>query len=93
MMMKNNTDQIFDEMTFPGHTGVIACMGPEGDFKQFWNKLRLDQVEAARTFFNAFVKDKKYTAYEMDERGNGKLAREFNPEAKNVVLRPQMRGG
>ena len=86
-----------DDITFgevPQGRNAMAEMGERGDTKLTWDPLRPDEVQAAKLHFEYLTKEKKYAAFKMEVSGErGEMIREFDPEAKRIVLVPQMQGG
>lgn len=90
--IRTSLDTTFGEVP-PGH-GAMAVMGKEGDTKYIWDKTKPDEVEVARSTFNSFVKDKKYLAFKVNDKGDkGEQVKEFDPNHERYIFAPQMVGG
>jgi hypothetical protein len=71
----------------------MAQMGKEGDIKTIWDPANPDEVVAARKQFKGWLK-KGGTAFSVDEGGDkGNQMHEFDPNARRVILVPQIAGG
>lgn len=74
-------------------TGEISIMNSSGDTKQFWNKSKWDEVEAAKATFDLY-KGKKFKAFRMNETGDiGEPMDEFDPSAGSILFLVPMAGG
>jgi hypothetical protein len=74
--------------------GSLAVLNHEGDTTISWAADRPEEVDAARRTWNALVRDKGYTAFEVDDEGqSGERIREFSPSIGRVLLIPPMQGG
>jgi hypothetical protein len=67
--------------------------GRHGDLETPWARGDATALQTAETRFDEMVK-KGYLAFDVEPGTNqGEQIRRFNPEAKEIVLVPQMRGG
>jgi hypothetical protein len=72
---------------------VLKVLDETGDTRITWNPRVRAEVDAARAHFNA-MKEKRYLAYRVgDDDGRGEVIREFDPEAREIIMHPQMQGG
>jgi hypothetical protein len=73
---------------------VMSVMGIEGDVKTIWNPSKPVEVEAAREQFDG-LKKKGYLAYRVDVLGDktGEVLRDFDSNAKALIMVPPMQGG
>ena len=86
---------LVEELIIPeGKTGILACMGKEGDIKVTWDHTSKDEVDAARAQFDS-LKKKGYIAYKVEgpKGEKGEVLKEFDPHASRIILAPPMRGG
>jgi len=75
----------------PAH--VMSTLGPEGDVKKIWDPTKPDEVEDAKRSFNDLRK-KGYLAFSVNAEGDkGEQLNEFDPNAKSMIMVPQMQGG
>jgi hypothetical protein len=73
--------------------GEMSILGRTGDTKIIWNPENEAEVEAAREHFNA-LRAKHMLAFSVKRNGDkGEQITEFDPEAKSIILAPQIRGG
>jgi hypothetical protein len=73
--------------------GYMDIMDPTGHTKHIWDANNEDEVEAARTIYDA-LKDKGYRAFHVKKDGKeGHLMDEFDPDAEKMILTPQLKGG
>lgn len=64
-----------------------------GDLKVIWDKDNADEVEAARSQFDALLK-KNFIAYTVDAKGEkGKAIRKFDANAEKIILISEIIGG
>lgn len=64
-----------------------------GDLKVIWDRLKKDEVEAARNQFDAMIK-KGYLAFSVKKDGEkGKVVKEFDEDAEMLILSPRLQGG
>jgi len=64
-----------------------------GDLKVIWDKDNADEVEAARSQFDALLK-KNFIAYTVDAKGEkGKITKKFDVSAEKIILIPEIMGG
>lgn len=64
-----------------------------GDMKINWDSSKKDEVSGAREQFESFKK-KGYIAYSVKkDGGQGKLMKEFDPDAELVIMSPAIMGG
>lgn len=90
--IRTTLDSTFGEV--PAGHGAMAVMGKEGDTKYIWDKNNAAEVDVARTTFNGFVKDKKYLAFKVNDKGDkGEQVREFDPNHERYIFAPPMVGG
>jgi len=90
--IRTTLDSTFGEV--PAGHGAMAVMGKEGDTKYIWDKNVPAEVEVARSTFNGFVKDKKYLAFKVNDKGDkGEQVRDFDPNHERYIFAPPMVGG
>lgn len=71
----------------------IRVMDANGDTRIEWTPGNAAEEKAARTMYNT-LKAKQYLAYRVnDDGGNGEVLRDFDPEAAEIIMRPQLVGG
>lgn len=82
------------EITVPEGHGLMHELNPTGDTRVMWDKGNKDEVDAARTQFNALRK-KGFMAYRAEgkEGARGEVISEFDPEAERIILVKQLVGG
>jgi len=74
--------------------GAFAVMGIEGDSKHIWDKNNQAEIEAAKVLFNTLVKEKKYLAFKVNDKGDkGEQVREFDPKEERYIFSPPLCGG
>jgi hypothetical protein len=74
--------------------GEMAVMGRMGDLKVIWDRMRQEEVQAARKQFDEMRKQ-GYLAFSVKGKDGEKGAQitEFDPDAERIILAPPMRGG
>lgn len=73
--------------------GEMRQMGLEGDTRVEWDPSMRHEVEAARQNFDKLI-SKGYYAYRVSSSGErGEMIREFDPNARKIIMAPQMAGG
>lgn len=72
--------------------GVLRVLNHTGDVETKWSEDNPRALEKARTTFEEMI-GKGYLAFDIDKQGNGEQIRKFKPEATEVILTPQLRGG
>ena len=79
----------------PPGTSFFAVMGREGDTKYMWDKNVPEEVEAAKSQFNHFVKKLKYLAFKVvgNDGTKGDQVKEFDPNHERSIFAPVMVGG
>lgn len=71
----------------------MQVMDPTGHTTVKWDPKKSDDVEVARTTFDA-MKAKGYNAFHVRMRGSpGERMTSFDPTAKSMILIPQLVGG
>lgn len=76
------------------YTGVIREMNQAGDTQTRWHNRIPEQVDAARTTFNRLTQHYQFSAFRVAEPGGkSELIREFDPNAVEIVMVPQIVGG
>jgi len=71
----------------------MALLDGTGDTKVIWDPKNADEVDAAKTQFNALRK-KGFIAYTVNKKGDkGEIIREFDPDAEKIILSPPLAGG
>lgn len=75
----------------PTHTGTMHTLNESGDTRISWDASQPTEVDAARLSFNALTKNGKYTAFRGGRNGSRMDA--FDPNAKEILLVPQIAGG
>lgn len=71
----------------------MQVMDPTGHTTVSWNPKNDNEVEAARKVFKKMTK-KGYSAFRTGFAGRkGERLNEFDPDAKNLILIPQLVGG
>lgn len=71
----------------------MAQMSKEGDIKTIWDPANPDEVIVARDQFKSWV-EKGGAAFSVDDDGEkGEVMREFDPQARRVILVPAIAGG
>jgi len=71
----------------------MMILDQTGDTKTVWDANNPDEVEVARTQFNA-LKKKGYLAYAVKKGGErGARMDTFDPAAESMILAPAMAGG
>lgn len=74
-------------------TNTLSVLNTEGDLKVAWDTDNEQQIDVARAAFES-AREQGYAAYRTDGNGgSGEQIREFDPEARTIVMRPQMVGG
>lgn len=74
--------------------GEMRTLGRRGDWKLEWNPKNKLEVEQMRKTFDHNVKDKGFSAFKLDEKGNaGEQITRFDENAERIVLVPPMAGG
>lgn len=74
--------------------GEMAVMNETGDTKTIWDSSNADEVEAARTQFDFFVKKKKYAAFTVGADGEKSAQiREFDPNLGKIIFVKPVVGG
>lgn len=68
----------------------LTVLNRQGDFSTDFTE---EEHAEAQKRFEELVGTKGYFAYDVDEKGDSKIAKNFNPKAKEVVLVPRMVGG
>lgn len=72
----------------------VRVIDGDGDSRFTWNPNVPAEVEEARKHFNELKTTHRYLAYTVNEDGTpGEVMSEFDPNAKAVVMRPQLVGG
>jgi hypothetical protein len=73
--------------------GLLRVLGKSGDKEIPWNLEDREQLDDARSVFEALLRE-GYQAYSLEENGrSGEFLRRFKPEAHEIVLAPRFRGG
>ena len=71
----------------------LRIMDHTGDVTLTWNPRNAGEVETARRAFSSRKAD-GYLAYKLRESGaKGEVIHTFDPEARSIVMTPQMQGG
>lgn len=71
----------------------LVVIDQTGDTKIIWDSTKKDEVDSAKTQFDA-LKKKGYMAYSVKKNGDkGELLHEFDAEAEKIILAPRMVGG
>jgi len=74
-------------------TNDLKVLDHTGDTQIRWNPSNRDETQAAREHFDS-MKAKGYLAYALDADGaRGEVIRKFDPQARSIVMTPQMQGG
>jgi hypothetical protein len=74
-------------------TGEMAVMDRSGDLKVMWDSDKEDEVDAARSQFDALLK-KGYAAFKVDKKGGqGEQIKKFDPTAEKLIMVPALAGG
>lgn len=72
---------------------TLAALDPTGHVQESWDPANADEVAHARSTFDLF-RGKGYLAYRVTGAGGqGEQLREFDPQAREIVLTPALRGG
>lgn len=72
---------------------VLKVLDHTGDSRLEWNPRNRDEVDAARAHFDT-MKAKGYLAYRVDENNEaGEVIKQFDPNAREIIMSPQMVGG
>ena len=72
---------------------TLFIMDGTGDTRITWDPTNATEVEMAREAFEK-AKENRYLAYTTDRAGNkGEVIRDFDPEAGDIVMSPQLVGG
>lgn len=73
--------------------GEMRTLNESGDTKVIWDPSNDDEVDAAKSQFNA-LKKKGFTAYSVKKGGEkNKAITEFDPEAGMIIMVPKIVGG
>ena len=72
----------------------LRVMDPKaGDIKTTWDPENDDEVDAAEEQFDK-MKAKGFTAYRVDKKGEpAELMREFDADARAIIMAPPVAGG
>jgi len=73
-----------------GNVSKLTVLSAAGDFSKDFTPEAYTEAEET---FKELVGSKGYFAYDVDETGQAKITRDFNPNAQEVVLVPRMVGG
>lgn len=72
---------------------VLKVLDHTGDSRLEWNPRNADEVAAAHAHFDT-MKAKGYLAYKVAANNEaGELLRKFDPDAREIIMSPQMVGG
>ena len=74
---------------------TLHIMSGEGDTRLMWDPRNADEVDTARTAFNA-AKEKGMLAYSVDPNSGektGTVIRDFDPQQGKIIMAPQLVGG
>ena len=72
---------------------VLVIPNEDGDLRIEWSAADEAQIQVARDAFDKGI-EQGMTAYQIAPGGErGSLIREFDPEARRILLAPQMVGG
>lgn len=71
--------------------GILRRMGKQGDVPTKWELNDEGSIQVARERFDDAMKN-RMLAFDMDE-GEGSRIKEFDPNAREIVLIPQIAGG
>jgi hypothetical protein len=73
--------------------GTLHVIDATGDTQTVWDSTVAEDVETVRGIFEA-TKEQGHLAYTVDEGGaTGEVIRDFDPEAHQIVMTPQLVGG
>jgi len=76
------------------HAVHFAVMDRTGDTKHIWDRRKTEQVDAARSLFTTLVRDKKYLAFKVNDKGDrGEQVKEFDSNEERYIFVPPMVGG
>jgi hypothetical protein len=93
-MMASMTELLSDEV--PAGKGVMSYLTQEdGDLKVTWDRENPEDVRHARRTFDD-LKARGYLAYRVEPRGREPervQVRQFDPDDRQLVLVPPLRGG
>lgn len=71
----------------------LNIMNETGHIQQIWDPANPDEVANAREQFEKWRK-KGYVAYRVQQGGDaGEIMREFDPQARAIIMRPPVVGG
>jgi hypothetical protein len=82
-------------------TGKLTILNQRGDATLEWDRTDELSVERVRVEFDRLVKGERWTAYAYPQVQAGvapaeatpEVIREFDPTAREIVVRPQLVGG
>ena len=72
--------------------GIIRWMCSDGDKQVAWEETDTASMERAREMIERAFREGR-GVFALDEEGVGVRISRFDPQAKNVVVIPQIRGG
>jgi hypothetical protein len=72
--------------------GVIRWMCAEGDTQVAWSEQDTESMELARAMVERAFREGR-GVFVIDESGVGTRLHEFTPEAREIVVIPQVQGG
>ncbi len=73
--------------------GEMKILDPTGHTKVSWNPKKSEEVQVAHETFIT-MRNKGFQAFRVNYRGaKGERLTEFDPQAKSIILIPQLQGG
>jgi len=72
---------------------TLSILDHTGDTRIEWNPADETEVAIARAAFEKGKAERRLAYRVTDEGGNGEVMREFDPEARAIVMAPQTVGG
>jgi hypothetical protein len=72
--------------------GMIRWMSHEGDTQVAWDRTDTESLDRARTMIERAFEEGR-GVFTVDEEGVGVRMREFDPNAREIVVIPQIKGG
>jgi hypothetical protein len=72
--------------------GTIRWMSGEGDTQVVWEEADTASMDRARGMIERAFREGR-GVFSLDEEGVGVRLKQFDPQAKNIVVIPQIKGG
>ena len=72
--------------------GIIRWMSAEGDTQVVWEETDTASMDRAREMIERAFHEGR-GVFSLDDEGVGVRLKQFDPQAKNIVVIPQIKGG